>query len=298
MLFCSTHRANCLKFKKMETIKRNIPNFITCLNLTSGFWGISAVLHHQGEMAIFFVLLALVFDFFDGLIARWLKVTSPTGRDLDSLADMVTFGILPGLMMYEMLDFSWQFSQPDSSLLPTYTFKHNLIFIIPSLSIFAILIPVFSAIRLARFNNDKEQSYHFKGLPTPVAGILITSLYFYFVKHKSILIKIRSETASDLEYLYSDFGMSIGRSLKSIVFDHPWTLITVSVSISVLLVCNLKLMAFKFKDFSWKANRWKYILLILSMPLIIFLGFASAPIILILYIILSQIHFRTNAHEI
>lgn len=294
MLFCSIHRT-CLKLKKMETIKRNIPNFITCLNLTCGFLGISALLHHQDEIAIFFVLLALVFDFFDGLIARWLKVTSPTGRDLDSLADVVTFGVLPGLMMYEMLDFSLQFSQPDSSLLPKHFFNHNLIFTIPSISLFTILIPVFSAIRLARFNNDKEQSYHFKGLPTPVAGILITSLYFYFVKHRSHLIKIRSETGSDFKYFYYDNMMDL---LKSIIFDHSWVLVTVSVFISILLVCNLKLMAFKFKDFSWKSNRWKYILLILSLPLIIFLGFASAPIILILYIILSLIHFRTNAYEI
>lgn len=282
----------------MGAIKRNIPNFITCLNLVCGFMGISAICHHQGEMAIFFVLLALIFDFLDGFVARLLKVTSAIGKDLDSLADIVTFGVLPGIMMFEMLDFSWQIKQLSSPLIPAYVIDNNLHSPILSVSLFAILIPVFSAIRLAKFNHDIGQSFNFKGLPTPAVGILITSLYSYFLTYKLPALNKTVHHMNVLEYIGIDFLTTIRDSILHFTFNNSWVLIMIAILFSFLLVSNVPLLAMKFKKFGWPANQWKYILLILSLPLIIFLGFASAPIILILYIIVSQIHFRTTNHEI
>jgi CDP-diacylglycerol--serine O-phosphatidyltransferase len=136
---------------------RHIPNFLTCCNLLCGCLGIVFCLEERGVPAAYFVLAAGVFDFFDGFAARWLKVSSPIGKELDSLADMVSFGLLPSLVMYKMI---------------AATSGHVLIPYI------AFLIAVCSALRLAIFNIDETQHDSFKGLNTPANTIFITSLPF------------------------------------------------------------------------------------------------------------------------
>lgn len=136
-------------------MKRHIPNLLTCCNLLCGCLGIVSVLEGRGIPAAYFVWLAGVFDFFDGFAARALKVTSPIGKELDSLADVISFGLLPAVVMYEMID-----SASDSSLLPYAGFA----------------IAVFSALRLAIFNVDETQRDRFRGLNTPANSIFITSL--------------------------------------------------------------------------------------------------------------------------
>lgn len=134
---------------------RHLPNFLTCCNLLCGCLGIVFVLEDRGVPAAWFVWLAGLFDFFDGFAARMLKVSSPIGKELDSLADVVSFGVLPSLVMYQMLG-----NSSPSQFLPYLAF----------------MIAVFSALRLAIFNVDETQSDSFRGLNTPANTIFITSL--------------------------------------------------------------------------------------------------------------------------
>lgn len=136
---------------------RHLPNFLTCCNLICGCFGIVFCLENRDVPAAYFVLAAGVFDFFDGFAARWLKATSPIGKELDSLADMISFGLLPSIVMYKMIG-----GVSDNPLLPYLAF----------------LIAVCSALRLAVFNVDETQHDNFKGLNTPANTIFITSLPF------------------------------------------------------------------------------------------------------------------------
>ncbi len=137
------------------TIKKHIPNFLTCCNLVCGCFGIVFCLEGRAIPAAYFVWAAAVFDFFDGFAARMLKVNSPIGKELDSLADMVSFGLLPSLVMYKMLATS------------------TTVLWLPYL---AFMIAVFAALRLAIFNVDETQRDSFKGLNTPANTLFITSL--------------------------------------------------------------------------------------------------------------------------
>jgi len=139
-------------------IKKHIPNAITCANLFSGCIGIVYAFNGALEIAAYFVLLSGIFDFFDGLVARALNVKSPIGKELDSLADMVSFGFLPGVVLYKLLGTS-DFS---SEYLPYFGF----------------FVTVFSALRLAKFNIDTRQTEDFIGLNTPMNTLLIVSLPF------------------------------------------------------------------------------------------------------------------------
>lgn len=136
-------------------MKRHIPNFLTCCNLVCGCLGIVFVLEGRDIPAAYFVWLAGIFDFFDGFAARMLKVSSPIGKELDSLADVVSFGVLPSLVMYKMISGS-----TDSSVLPYIAFT----------------LAVFSALRLAIFNVDETQRDSFRGLNTPANTLFITAL--------------------------------------------------------------------------------------------------------------------------
>ena len=134
---------------------QHIPNFLTCCNLFCGCLGIVFVLEGREVPAAYFVWIACVFDFFDGFAARMLNVSSPIGKELDSLADMVSFGLLPSLVIYKMLSLSNA---------PAY-FPY-----------IAFSIAIFSALRLAIFNLDERQSDSFRGLPTPANALFLTAL--------------------------------------------------------------------------------------------------------------------------
>jgi CDP-diacylglycerol--serine O-phosphatidyltransferase len=136
-------------------MKKHLPNFLTCCNLLCGCLGIVFVLEDRGVPAAYLVWLACLFDFFDGFAARMLKVNSSIGKELDSLADVVSFGVLPSLVMYKMISTS-----STSSILPYIGFT----------------IAVFSALRLAIFNVDETQRNSFRGLNTPANTLFITSL--------------------------------------------------------------------------------------------------------------------------
>lgn len=214
-------------------MKKHIPNFITCLNLVTGALGCITILQGDFHLAIYFVIVSGLFDFMDGFAARILGVQSAIGKELDSLADMISFGLLPALYMVMLIR--------DQEPINEY------------LAFSGLLIVVFSAIRLARFNIDDRQTDHFIGLPTPANTVLITSLTF----------------------LPAAFQLSI---LGLLIF---------TVVSSLLLVANLPLIALKFKGVSWAANKWKYLLMMVVIGLLAALQDAALPLIIPVYLIIS-----------
>ncbi|HKG06012.1 MAG TPA: CDP-diacylglycerol--serine O-phosphatidyltransferase [Pedobacter sp.] len=222
-------------------VKKHIPNAVTCANLFSGCIGIVYAFQGQLETAAHFVLLSGIFDFFDGFAARLLNVKSAIGKELDSLADMVSFGFLPGVVMFQLL------AQSDYSS--------------PYLPYAGFIITVFSALRLAKFNIDTRQTEDFIGLNTPMNTLFVVSLPF-----------IRQDYPA--------------------VINSTILLLALTILLSGLLVSEIRIFSLKFGSSSWQLNKIKYIFLILSALLIVFLKFVAVPFILILYIGLSILHFR------
>lgn len=222
-------------------LKKNIPNAITCANLFSGCIGIVFAFKGDLQTAAYFVVFSGIFDFFDGMVARLLNVKSAIGKDLDSLADMVSFGFLPGVIMFQLL----KLSDYPSEYLPYLGF----------------IITVFSALRLAKFNNDARQTEDFIGLNTPMNTLFICSL----------------------PYIAIDYPQVVYSSIL---------LIAITAITSLLLVSEIRIFSLKFSDLSWAKNKIKFIFLILSALLIAFLKFAAIPFVLVLYIALSLLYFK------
>jgi CDP-diacylglycerol--serine O-phosphatidyltransferase len=240
----------------MNKIKRNIPNAITCGNLLCGC--LALVKAFEGDLiwAAYLVGIAAILDFFDGFMARLLHVSSPIGKDLDSLADMVTFGVVPGVVMFKLL----QIAIAQENL-----WNHT-----PYL---AFLIPVFSGIRLAKFNNDTRQTESFIGVNTPANSILICSL-----------------------------PLIIGANSSGILTNfilNPYLLMTLTIVMSALLVSEIPIFSLKFKSFGWKGNEIRFVFLISSIILLVCLQFVGIPLVIALYILLSILNntFSTN-HKI
>ncbi|MBE9461185.1 CDP-diacylglycerol--serine O-phosphatidyltransferase [Dyadobacter subterraneus] len=220
---------------------RHIPNVLTCLNLLCGCVGVVEAFHNNIVISCWLIGIALIFDFFDGFAARLLKVSSPIGRDLDSLADMVTFGLLPSIIIYQLL----MQSIPDlMGIWKAYP---------------AFLIAIFSAIRLAKFNNDPRQSDSFIGVPTPAAALLIASLPLI---------------------IFSD------ESWKPLIVNTT-NLLALTVVMCYLLVSEIKLLALKFRSFGWKGNEARYSLMILTVVLLLLFKVLAVPIIFVAYLALS-----------
>ena len=229
----------------------SLPNIITLSNLFFGCLTVLLLVENKLEIQYVFILtfICLILDFFDGLIARFFNLKSDIGIQLDSLADMISFGLVPGIIIYNL------FIQAPSSYVGSIFSS-----VVP---FFSFLVTIASAIRLAKFNISKSNSNFFKGLPTPANTILIYSL--------SIIISENNKFA-DLFLNYSSLML----------------LVLVS---SFLLVCNLKLLSFKFKKFRWKGNRRRICILFISAILIYMLGFYSVPLIITIYVLASIFTF-------
>jgi len=235
-------------------IKRNIPNFITMLNLFSGSIALVFAFNDNLFLTAWFLAFAAIFDFFDGMLARLLHVKSPLGVQLDSLADMVSFGLVPGAIMFQLMETSE--TAPYS-----YFFELNL------WSFAAFLIPVFSALRLAKFNIDERQTESFIGVPTPANALLFASLPLVLSQAQG-----------------SDFTSIVG------LLKNYWFLLALTVVFSGLMVSEIHLFSLKFKSLSWNQNTAKYMLIVLAIVLFILLKFISIPLIIVIYILLSLIY--------
>jgi CDP-diacylglycerol--serine O-phosphatidyltransferase len=223
----------------MNAIKRNIPNFITCLNLLFGCIAIVFVFQNRPADASWMIVYAAVADFFDGFAARLLKVHSPIGKELDSLADVVSFGVAPGMIIFHLIGthpFDW----------------------------IGLLVPIFAAIRLAKFNVDTRQTYYFIGLPSPANALLIAA-FPLIINH-------------DL-YWHSVYYSNVTFTI--------WFFAAIAVVCSAMMVSEIKLFSLKLKDTSWNNNKTRYIFLLLSLICFLLLSFTAVPIILLLYVILS-----------
>lgn len=234
-------------------IKKQIPNGITALNLLSGIFAITATFEGALLWAGFFIALGAFFDFFDGLAARLLNVKSNMGKEMDSLADLVSFGVAPGFIVYQLL--------LQSANIPQWIlFDHN---IAPYL---AFLIPVFGAFRLAKFNIDTRQTTSFIGLPIPANALFFAALPFILTATYAIEIPFIQNGISNF-----------------------WVLVILVIFIGILMVSELPLFALKFSNLSWRDNAFRFVFLGLSALLLILMQFAAFPFIILLYILLSII---------
>jgi CDP-diacylglycerol--serine O-phosphatidyltransferase len=245
---------------------KQIPNLFTLLNLVFGCIAIVLILQ-TGETIVllqqegftdvnlpekmtwgaFFIFAAAAVDFLDGFVARLFRSTSKMGQQLDSLADVVSFGVAPGMILYQLLRISY--AQQENGL------DVSIAWLLP-----AFLIPCAAAWRLAKFNLDAAQQVAFKGVPTPATGLVIASfpLIIYF----------------------QTFNLQFA-------FINKWLLYAIIIFLSYLMISNLPLMSMKAKDLSIKNNLARYILLVLGIIAAITLKWFAVPVIFILYVIIS-----------
>ena len=247
-------------------MKQHIPNALTLLNLLCGSIAVIFAIEDHFIAASLFVFLGIFFDFFDGFAARKLNVQSELGLQLDSLADMVTSGLVPGIIMYKLLSLTINTSGKVDNNWSSNT--DWLDFNLPILPLLGLFITLASAYRLANFNLDTEQQNYFIGLPTPANTLLIVSLPLI------------------MEFQNNDF-------INAIILNK-WFLIGLTLLSCYLLNSNVKLFALKFKDWSFKTNATRYIFIMLSIVLLIVLQFAAIPAIILLYIIMSFLDNLTS----
>ena len=221
-------------------ITRHIPNALTCMNLFSGCIACVMAFHANFEMAMLFIVIGAVFDFFDGLAARLLHAYSNIGKDLDSLADDVSFGVAPALIVF--------------SLFKEINYPDYLSFLANWLPYAAFLIAIFSALRLAKFNNDTRQTTSFIGLPVPANAL---------------------------------FWASLVAGYKPIASYHPLLTLALVCLFSWLLVSEIPMFSLKFKNLSWKDNKIAFIFVIISAILLITLKIAGFAAVIVWYILLS-----------
>ncbi|MBS1510491.1 MAG: CDP-diacylglycerol--serine O-phosphatidyltransferase [Bacteroidetes bacterium] len=250
---------------------KQIPNIFTLINLFLGCIAIVFALQtktisiytesdlsshfnipEELSVAAYFIFAAAVVDFLDGFVARLLKATSDMGKQLDSLSDVVSFGVAPSVILYQLLRIS--FIKEESGL------DTSMAWLLP-----AFLVACAGAYRLARFNIDNSQTYGFKGVPIPAAGLLIAS--FPLILH------------------FGNSFININEWLT-----NKWVLYTVIAVVSGLMVSTLPLMALKFKDYSVKNNLPKYTLLAIAVVAGILLQWLAVPVVFIVYIILSLLN--------
>lgn len=229
--------------------KKHIPNIITLLNLFCGCIAITFVVQQQFEMAFYFVCLGIFLDFFDGFFARLFQVASPLGLQLDSLADMVTSGVVPGLtMFYMMLEaFGLQISDPFSG-------QYALAFL-------GFLVTLGSCFRLANFNIDTRQTDSFIGLPTPANALFILSLP----------LVVRHFDSFMLFELLSNYGV----------------LLAISIGSAYILNAEIPLFSLKVKKLTFQDNKLTFFFLAVSLLLLVTLQYLGIPLVILFYIFLS-----------
>ena len=253
---------NLLKIKTM-TFKKHIPNFLTLLNLFFGTIAVFFAVKEQLVVAAFFVFLGIFFDFLDGFAARILKVQGELGKQLDSLADVVTSGVVPGIVMFQLILASvsnkdWTIGGRSMQDLPLDSYLS----IIYLTAITGLLITLAAAYRLAKFNIDERQTSSFIGLPTPAASLVVLSLPLI------------------LQYSSNEIAIHLIQS--------TWFLIALTLLLCYMMNAEIPLFSLKFKDYSWKNNKVKITFVFLTLMLVVMLQFIAIPLVIVLYVLLSM----------
>jgi CDP-diacylglycerol--serine O-phosphatidyltransferase len=246
---------------------KQIPNLFTLLNLFAGCLAIvfalqtnSVIIYLNDQYVSSFnipeklswasicIIIAAVIDFLDGFVARLLKATSEMGKQLDSLSDVVSFGVAPSVILYQLLRFS--FAREENGL------EVSIIWLLP-----AFILACAAAYRLAKFNLATDQKYSFRGVPVPAVGLLIAS--FPLILHFNFIPAVNN------------------------IIISKWFLYFSIVVLSYLMVSNLRMIALKFSDYSLKNNLSKLILLIIAIVAALFLQWIAVPVVFVFYILLS-----------
>ncbi len=212
------------------------------MNLLCGCIALIFIFQNRLVDASYMVVCAGIADFFDGLMARLLKVHSAIGKELDSLADMVSFGVVPGMMVFQLIDNDY-------------------------LKWVGLCIPIFAALRLAKFNIDEHQATYFIGVPTPAIALLVASFPLIII-HNGLFFEM----------------LNNGDKYPILM---RWFFAILAIVCSALMVMPIPLISMKFKNLSWAGNKARYILVILSLISIIAFQFAAVPVIFVLYVVLS-----------
>ncbi|MGB0776662.1 MAG: CDP-diacylglycerol--serine O-phosphatidyltransferase [Flavobacteriaceae bacterium] len=219
-------------------MKKHVPNLLTLMNLSAGLFAILFAVVGDLKFAVYCIMAGILFDFFDGFVARLLNVQGELGKQLDSLADVVTSGVAPGMIWFVLLSRGFDYNFFESQEFIPWPF-------------IAFLCPLASAYRLAKFNIDTRQTDSFIGLPTPANALLIGGMVF-----------MPFELSLALVYAVGIFGC-------------------------IILNAEIPLFSLKFKNYSWKDNKWTFVFLIFVTALVVILGIASMSWIILLYVLWS-----------
>lgn len=235
----------------MRRIIKAIPSFITSMNLLCGTLAVIFAIEGNIVIAIVLILIGAFFDFFDGFFARLLKASSSFGMQIDSLADLISFGFAPTALLYHFIN--------SNSSIPYFAFV-------------SVIIVIFSALRLAKFNIDTEQSIEFRGLPTPASALLIISII-----------------------AYCEFNPN--SKLADILTTNEIVILVIIIVIATLMVSRLKLMSLKIKRLKFSLIIYQLILILSAIVLVIFFKYLGIGLTIILYIILSIIKNIINKNK-
>jgi len=239
----------------LRSVTRHIPNVATSLNIVSGFFSILLCLEGNLVLASWFIFLAVLFDFSDGLLARLLKAYSDLGKQLDSLADIISFGVAPSLLFFRAYQISFEMKYGSFTFSGLQTLEKIML-------LSTVLIVVTSALRLGKFNIDTEQKDEFIGLPTPATGIFIASYMLLILEN-------------------------IEDSMKDYLL-HPVFLFFLTIMFSLLMISGIPMFSMKFQNYGWKENKLRYVFLGISIILVILIKLYAIPVIILSYIIVSS----------
>ncbi len=236
-----------------KTVLKHIPNTLTALNLLCGSLAVPlAIMGFLPESAIM-ISLGFVFDLSDGMTARLLNVQSPLGKELDSLADVITFGLAPAAMLFTI----------QQQATGTGTFRTDLPAGQMVIQLLPFILPVFAGLRLAKFNIDERQTHRFIGLPVPANGLMVLAMPFV------------------LNYQHDSFLITW--------MESSWFIPTYTIAVSLLMVSPIKLYSLKLKGFGWAKNKFTYLFAGMALVLVAFLGYTGVFLIIPAYIVFAAV---------
>lgn len=240
-------------------MKKHLPNLLTLLNLASGTVAIVLTIEGQWQWAVYLVLAAALFDFLDGFAARMLNAYSDMGKQLDSLADMVSFGVLPGVFIYTIFKILFM-NQAEGSNELSQIFQWIILGSV-------LIVPAFSAIRLARFNVREQEGMFFVGLPTPAHALFWTALFWQFMQD----------------------GQLFGTALN---LFFMWAIMFI---MAFQMILPVPMYTLKFVHFRPRGNLIRYLLIVLSVIILIFTGISGFSLVVLTYILLSLLNLLLQA---
>ncbi|MCB9225715.1 MAG: CDP-alcohol phosphatidyltransferase family protein [Chitinophagales bacterium] len=238
------------------SLKRYIPNTLTLTNLLCGCFAIFSLFMDRTNLVLPFIIIAMFADFFDGMIARLLNVKTPIGKDLDSLADVVSFGVVPSFLMIYLVVLAHPINNTNNFIDELKSINSLQTYLV---IFFPLIIALFSALRLAKFNISTNQSSEFKGLATPACTVFVLGLFHNYIAGNEYF-----------NFIYKPLVLNI-----------------ISLILALLLVSNIPMFSFKVGSLSVKENPFQITFILLGIILLMMFNLSGLPLIVLLYIILN-----------